>query len=139
MSLALSISTLGGRADAGLVDSNAIGIRAVTGLDYSTDGPMVVLLDSGQLLRIHGTEITTLQDVLPVPAGEVLVFEAKPINECNVDYLGGPAYVITQAGILYYKANCSYNWINLGPLPGTGPISTKQSTWGVIKDKFRSK
>ena len=99
MFLALSFSVLAPAlnepANAGLVDSNSVGIRAVTGLDYSTDGPMVVLLDSGQLVRIHGTEVVPLQDVLPVPAAEVLVFEAKPMNVCYVEYLG-PAYLITQ-------------------------------------------
>jgi hypothetical protein len=41
MFLVLIMSALGSVANAALVDSNAIGIRAVTGLDYSTDGPMV--------------------------------------------------------------------------------------------------
>jgi len=124
------------QADAGLVDSNAIGIRAVTGLDGTS---MVLLLASGELVHISGTEVTTLLDEIPVPPTEVLVFEAIANSGCNyVGYLG-PAYLITQTGILYYKPDCTTNWTNVGPLPWTGPVSTKKSSWATIKEKFRSK
>lgn len=132
LAVAFSVGERAARAD--FVETNPLGIRAISGGGPSS--PMVVLLESGAVIEVQGGGgFIPLNVTLPVPPSEIVAFEGVGCG-CEFNELASTSYIITTSGIVW-RVSGHGGWENLGALPGVGPVTVDRSSFGKIKSQHR--
>ena len=124
------------RAAAGFVQTNPLGIRAVSGGGSSS--ALVLLMDSGEFIAVEGggpfRHLTSA--ILPVPVADVLAFEG--MSDASSSDLSQMSWIITNVGVVWRKVAGSGGWENLGTIPGVvGPVPVDGGSFGKTKNAYR--